>query len=62
MKLFDKNIKLFLNKNMYNKSVLKKTKQGEKNYKLLFKKIKKKPINLLKITILKCSQKREEYL
>ena len=54
MKLFDKNIKLFLNKNMYNNpSVLKKTKQGSSIIRLLFKKIKEKPDKFIKNNDLK---------
>ena len=49
MRLFDKNIKLFLNKNMYNNpNVLKKTKQGSNIIRLLFKKIKEKPDKFIK--------------
>ena len=54
MKLFDKKIKLFLNKNMYNNpSVLKKTKQGSSIIRLLFKKIKEKPDKFIKNNDLK---------
>ena len=54
MRLFDKNIKLFLNKNMYNNpNVLKKTKQGSNIIRLLFKKIKEKPDKFIKFNDLK---------
>tara|TARA_B100000427_G_scaffold209782_1_gene174805 strand:- start:919 stop:2049 length:1131 start_codon:yes stop_codon:yes gene_type:complete len=54
MRLFDKNIKLFLNKNMYNNpNVLKKTKEGSNIIRLLFKKIKEKPDKFIKFNDLK---------
>ena len=50
MKLFDKKIKFFLNKNMYNNPlVLKKTKEGSIIVSFLFKKIREKPSKFIKI-------------
>ena len=50
MRLFDKEIKLFLNKKMYsNPVVLKKTKQGSIIISSLFKKIKEKPSKFINI-------------
>ena len=50
MRLFDKKIKFFLNKNMYNNPVvLKKTKEGSDIVSFLFKKIREKPSKFLKI-------------
>ena len=49
MMLFDKNIKLFLNKNMYNNpTVLEKTKHGSKIISFLFEKIREKPSKFIK--------------
>tara|TARA_B100001175_G_scaffold22435_1_gene16815 strand:- start:2984 stop:4114 length:1131 start_codon:yes stop_codon:yes gene_type:complete len=49
MRLFDKKIKFFLNKNMYNNPiVLKKTKEGSDIIKFIFKKIKEKPKKFIK--------------
>ncbi len=54
MRLFDKEIKLFLNKKMYNNPVvLKKTKQGSIIISSLFKKIREKPSKFIKINELK---------
>ena len=54
MRLFDKEIKLFLNKKMYNNPVvLKKTKQGSIIINSLFKKIREKPSKFIKINELK---------
>ena len=54
MRLFDKEIKLFLNKKMYNNPVvLNKTKQGSTIISYLFKKIRKKPSKFIKINELK---------
>ena len=50
MKLFDKNIKNFLKKNMYyNKNVIHKTNLGKKIVKKLFFIIKKNPKKYIKI-------------
>ena len=51
MRLFDKKIKFFLNKNMYNNPlVLKKTKEGSIIVSFLFKKkLEKKPSKFIKI-------------
>ena len=49
MMLFDKNIKFFLNKNMYNNpTVLEKTKHGSKIISFLFEKIREKPSKFIK--------------
>ena len=54
MRLFDKEIKLFLNKKMYNNPVvLNKTKQGSIIISSLFKKIREKPSKFIKINELK---------
>ena len=54
MRLFDKEIKLFLNKKMYNNPVvLNKTKQGSIIISSLFKKIREKPSKFIKINDLK---------
>ena len=54
MRLFDKEIKLFLNKKMYNNpAVLNKTKQGSIIISSLFKKIREKPSKFIKINELK---------
>ena len=54
MRLFDKEIKLFLNKKMYNNPVvLKKTKQGSIIINYLFKKIREKPSKFIKVNELK---------
>ena len=54
MRLFDKEIKLFLNKKMYNNPVvLNKTKQGSIIISSLFKKIREKPSKYIKINDLK---------
>ena len=54
MRLFDKEIKLFLNKKMYNNPVvLNKTKQGSIIISSLFKKIREKPSKFIKINQLK---------
>ena len=54
MRLFDKEIKLFLNKNMYNNPVvLNKTKQGSIIISSLFKKIREKQSKFIKINELK---------
>ena len=50
MRLFDKKIKIFLNKNMYNNPlVLKNTKEGSIIVSFLFKKIREKPSKFIKI-------------
>ena len=54
LRLFDKEIKLFLNKKMYNNPVvLNKTKQGSIIISSLFKKIREKPSKFIKINELK---------
>ena len=54
MRLFDKEIKFFLNKKMYNNPVvLNKTKQGSIIISSLFKKIREKPSKFIKINELK---------
>ena len=54
MRLFDKEIKLFLNKKMYNNPVvLNKTKQGSIIINYLFKKIREKPSKFIKVNELK---------
>ena len=54
MRLFDKEIKLFLNKKMYNNPVvLNKTKQGSIIISSLFKKIREKPSKFIKVNELK---------
>ena len=54
MRVFDKKIKFFLNKNMYNNpSVLKKTSQGSKVLRTIFNKIKEKPHKFIKNNELK---------
>ena len=54
MKLFDKNVKSFLKKNMYfHKNVIHKANLGKKIVEVLFYKIKKNPKKYIKITISK---------
>ena len=49
MQLFDSSIKSFLKERMYfSKNVLKKTNNGKKIIKILFSKIKKKPLKFIK--------------
>ena len=54
MNNFDKSIKYFLKENMYqNKSVLVKTLKGKKIIRLLFDKIKNKPLKFIKKEVIK---------